>query len=169
MHARVSASADRALWPFLWPPSREISRKRYKHEGLPVSCKPQVFSNLENSVDNGRNRLFTLHTQEVTGSSPVAPTIKINKLRTNLLTSYALRRRPKNGGQSNLWVTPRADEHQFPPKKSALTDQGDAVPRSSHHVVGNSRLSGDESRFRSRNSPALSQGSGSHPVSPDDD
>jgi hypothetical protein len=34
-----------------------------------------------------------LHTQEAWGSSPYAPTIKINKLRTVLLTSYAPRRR----------------------------------------------------------------------------
>jgi hypothetical protein len=34
-----------------------------------------------------------LHTQEVTGSSPVAPTIKINNF---WLTSYALRRRSEN-------------------------------------------------------------------------
>jgi hypothetical protein len=46
-----------------------------------------------------------LHTQEAWGSSPYAPTIKINKIRTNLLTSYGSRRRPENRGQSNLWFT----------------------------------------------------------------
>jgi hypothetical protein len=46
-----------------------------------------------------------LHTQEAWGSSPYAPTIKINKLRTTLLTSYAQRRRSENRGQSNLWIT----------------------------------------------------------------
>jgi hypothetical protein len=46
-----------------------------------------------------------LHTQEVTASSPVAPTIKINSLQAVRLTSYAQRRRPENQGQSNLWFT----------------------------------------------------------------
>src|ERR1022692_2405783 len=46
-----------------------------------------------------------LHTQEVTGSSPVASTIKINNLQAVRLTSYAQRRRPENQGQSNLWFT----------------------------------------------------------------
>jgi len=37
-----------------------------------------------------------LHTQEAHGSSPCAPTIKINKIQTNWLTSYRVRRRSAN-------------------------------------------------------------------------
>ena len=37
-----------------------------------------------------------LHTQEVTGSSPVAPTIRINNLQAVRLTSYGPRRRSEN-------------------------------------------------------------------------
>jgi hypothetical protein len=54
---------------------------------------------------NKKEEEIVLHTQEAWGSSPYAPTIKINKLRTILLTAYAPRRRPENRGQSNLWFT----------------------------------------------------------------
>src|SRR5580693_3536894 len=54
---------------------------------------------------NKKDEEVVLHTQEAWGSSPYAPTIKINKLRTMLLTSYAPRRRSENRGQSNLWFT----------------------------------------------------------------
>jgi hypothetical protein len=54
---------------------------------------------------NKKEEEVVLHTQEVTGSSPVAPTIKINNLQAVRLTSYGLRRRPENQGQSNLWFT----------------------------------------------------------------
>ena len=45
---------------------------------------------------NKREDDIVLHTQEAWGSSPYAPTIKINSLRTILLTSYASRRRSDN-------------------------------------------------------------------------
>src|ERR1035438_925054 len=45
---------------------------------------------------NKKDEEVVLHTQEVTGSSPVAPTIKINNLRSILVTSYAPRRRSED-------------------------------------------------------------------------
>jgi hypothetical protein len=45
---------------------------------------------------NKRQVDIVLHTQEAWGSSPYAPTIKINKIRTILLTPYAPRRRSEN-------------------------------------------------------------------------
>jgi hypothetical protein len=54
---------------------------------------------------NKEDEEVVLHTQEAWGSSPYAPTIKINKLRTILLTSYAPRRRSAIRGPSNLWLT----------------------------------------------------------------
>ena len=45
---------------------------------------------------NKKDEEVVLHTQEAWGSSPYAPTIKINNLRTILLTSCGPRRRPDN-------------------------------------------------------------------------
>ncbi len=45
---------------------------------------------------NKREEEVVLHTQEVRGSSPCAPTIRVNKLRYALLTSYVWRRRSEN-------------------------------------------------------------------------
>jgi hypothetical protein len=45
---------------------------------------------------------IVLHTQEVTGSSPVAPTIKINKLQRDELTTYLIAQAITLSEPSNL-------------------------------------------------------------------
>src|ERR1019366_8436161 len=54
---------------------------------------------------NKKEEGVVLHTQEAWGSSPYAPTIKINNLQASRLPAYAPRWRPENRGQSNLWFT----------------------------------------------------------------
>ena len=57
---------------------------------------------------NKKEEEVVLHTQEAWGSSPYAPTIRINEIRTLKMTSYAPGRRSDNPRQSFLRLTGRA-------------------------------------------------------------
>ena len=59
-----------------------------------------------------------LHTQEAHGSSPCAPTIKINKIESSWLTSYGKRRRSTNLMPVDVVYDPGGESPvaEFPPK-----------------------------------------------------
>ena|ERR1017187_105895 len=70
---------------------------------------------------NPMSRAGLLHTQEVTGSSPVAPTIQINEIRAANLTSYQPRRRSDNQVliESIVYRPNRAESSHLSPRNSA--------------------------------------------------
>ena len=75
-----------------------------------------------------------LHTQEAHGSSPCAPTIRINKLQAASVTTYLSRRRSANQGQWNLYFP-----HSGARRKAKISAQN--PPKQERRAPGRSALS----------------------------